>query len=140
MQYTETLPLNERIAGVSRLWAEVKTHFANFELVPELDWDAVYLQTLERVKATPRTDQWAGKEVASLAGQAWVCWEKAPLDVHYVYEISITGGAQKYEKTISGPIGAREVGLGAEVDRLQQLAHAARVADARLGGRAAQQD
>lgn len=56
--FRETLPLNERIAGVSRLWAEVKTHFANFELVPELDWDAVYLQTLERVKATPRTEDY----------------------------------------------------------------------------------
>ncbi|MDT8999773.1 S41 family peptidase [Paucibacter sp. APW11] len=56
--FRETLPLNERIAGVSRLWAEVKTHFANFELVPELDWDALYLQTLERVKATPRTEDY----------------------------------------------------------------------------------
>jgi len=53
--YRETLPLNERLAGVSRLWSEAKYNFANFDLVPQLDWDAVYLRTLERVKHTPRT-------------------------------------------------------------------------------------
>lgn len=53
--YRETLPLSERLAGVSRLWSEAKYNFANFDLVPQLDWDAVYLRTLERVKHTPRT-------------------------------------------------------------------------------------
>ncbi|OYU28986.1 MAG: hypothetical protein CFE41_03095 [Burkholderiales bacterium PBB2] len=56
--FRETLPLNERLAGLSRLWAEVKTHFVNFELVPGLDWDALYLQTLERVSRTPRTEDY----------------------------------------------------------------------------------
>lgn len=59
-------------------------------------------------KAAPRADLWAGKEVASLTGQAWVCWEKAPLEVYYVYEITVTGGAQKYQKANSGPTGARD--------------------------------
>ncbi|MCV2361879.1 S41 family peptidase [Paucibacter sp. DJ1R-11] len=56
--FRETLPLNERLAGLSRLWAEVKTHFVNFELVPGLDWDALYLQTLERVSKTSRTEDY----------------------------------------------------------------------------------
>lgn len=53
--FRETLPLSERLAGVSRLWSEAKYNFANFGLVPGLDWDAVYLRTLERVQGTPRT-------------------------------------------------------------------------------------
>lgn len=56
--FRETLPLGERLAGVSRLWSEAKYNFANFGLVPDLDWDAVYLRTLERVQGTPRTQDY----------------------------------------------------------------------------------
>jgi C-terminal processing protease CtpA/Prc len=46
-------PLTEdqRVAGLSRLWSEAKYNFANFDLVPDLDWDAAYLQALPRVRA-----------------------------------------------------------------------------------------
>lgn len=47
------VPLTEdqRVAGLSRLWSEAKYNFANFDLVPDLDWDAAYLQALPRVRA-----------------------------------------------------------------------------------------
>ena len=46
-------PLTEdqRVAGLSRAWSEAKYNFVNFDLVPDLDWDALYLQTLPRVRA-----------------------------------------------------------------------------------------
>ncbi|MBI5368650.1 MAG: hypothetical protein HZA54_16560, partial [Planctomycetes bacterium] len=64
------------------------------------DWDAK--------KATPRRDTWAGKAVQLLAGQVWVCWEKAPLDRLYYSEIRVAGGAQKYDHLNEGPAPARD--------------------------------
>jgi C-terminal processing protease CtpA/Prc len=53
--YRPSLPEDERIAGLSRLWAEVKFNFANFDLVPDLDWDALYLATMPRVRQARST-------------------------------------------------------------------------------------
>lgn len=53
--YQPTLDENQRIAGLSRLWSEAKYNFANFDLVPELDWDALYTSTLPKVRAASDT-------------------------------------------------------------------------------------
>jgi carboxyl-terminal processing protease len=53
--YQESLTEDERVAGLSRLWAEVKFNFVNFDGVPELDWDALYAQYLPRVRAARDT-------------------------------------------------------------------------------------
>jgi C-terminal processing protease CtpA/Prc len=53
--YREVLPEDERIAGLSQLWSEVKLNFANFDLVPDVDWDALYLASLPRVRQTRST-------------------------------------------------------------------------------------
>jgi C-terminal processing protease CtpA/Prc len=53
--YRELLPENERIAGLSQLWSEVKLNFANFDLVPDVDWDALYLAYLPRVRQARST-------------------------------------------------------------------------------------
>lgn len=53
--YRASLSEDERIAGLSRLWAEVKYNFANFDLVPGFDWDSAYVATLPRVRATGST-------------------------------------------------------------------------------------
>lgn len=47
--YQAQLPAEQRVAGLSRLWSEAKYNFANFDLVPGLDWDALYLETLPKV-------------------------------------------------------------------------------------------
>lgn len=44
-----------KIAGLSKLWSEAKFAFANFDLVPELDWDKTYLEYIPRVLATVST-------------------------------------------------------------------------------------
>ncbi len=65
--YAETLSEAERIAGLSRLWSEAKYNFANFDLVPDLDWDALYLKTLPKVQQTPRTQDYYRELIAFLA-------------------------------------------------------------------------
>ncbi|HEX5053891.1 MAG TPA: S41 family peptidase [Planctomycetota bacterium] len=45
-----TLTEDQRIAGLSLFWSEVKYNFANFDLVPDLDWDAAYLAALPEVR------------------------------------------------------------------------------------------
>ena len=53
--YQPVLDEDQRIAGLSRLWSEAKFNFANFDLVPELDWDALYTRTLPHVRAAADT-------------------------------------------------------------------------------------
>lgn len=53
--FAETLPLDARIAGLSRIWSEAKYNFVNFADVPELDWDARYLSYLPKVREAEST-------------------------------------------------------------------------------------
>lgn len=53
--YRENLSEEEKVAGLSKLWAEAKFNFAFFHLVPQLDWDAEYLAHLTRVRETRST-------------------------------------------------------------------------------------
>ncbi|HSJ69020.1 MAG TPA: S41 family peptidase [Anditalea sp.] len=40
--YTESLSDADKMAGLSKAWAEAKFNFANFDLVPDLNWDSLY--------------------------------------------------------------------------------------------------
>jgi C-terminal processing protease CtpA/Prc len=53
--YRENLGEDEKVAGLSRLWSEAKFNFAYFDKVPDLDWDALYLQYLPKVRQSPST-------------------------------------------------------------------------------------
>jgi carboxyl-terminal processing protease len=53
--FRPSLGEDEKIAGLSRLWSEAKINFANFDLVPQLDWDAAYLAALPRVRQAGST-------------------------------------------------------------------------------------
>jgi C-terminal processing protease CtpA/Prc len=53
--WTEDLSDAEKLAGLSLIWSEAKYNFANFDLVPDLDWDAHYLAAIPRVLATETT-------------------------------------------------------------------------------------
>jgi C-terminal processing protease CtpA/Prc len=48
--YRDTLSADERLIGLSRLWMEVKLNFAFFDLVPELNWDSLYLAYVPQVR------------------------------------------------------------------------------------------
>lgn len=53
--YSEQLSEDQRIAGLSKFWSEVKYNFVFTDTLKQLDWDAVYLQYLPRVKAARST-------------------------------------------------------------------------------------
>ncbi|WP_298731653.1 S41 family peptidase [uncultured Chitinophaga sp.] len=56
--YQPDLSPNEKIAGLSKLWAEVKYSFVNFHLVPQLDWDSLYMAYLPEVTASTSTAEY----------------------------------------------------------------------------------
>lgn len=54
-EYSDNLIDEDKIAGLSLIWSEAKYNFANFDLVPQLDWDARYMSFIPRVLATKDT-------------------------------------------------------------------------------------
>jgi C-terminal processing protease CtpA/Prc len=42
------LTREERIFGLAKIWSEVKYNFANFDLVPDLDWDKAFQEYLPK--------------------------------------------------------------------------------------------
>ncbi len=53
--YKENLSDEEKIAGLSKFWSEAKFNFVNFDLVPELNLDALYLEYLGKIRQTKST-------------------------------------------------------------------------------------
>lgn len=56
--YSEQLSVPDRLAGLSLLWSEARYNFVNFDLVPDLDWDAHYRATIPRVLAVQSTAEY----------------------------------------------------------------------------------
>lgn len=53
--YQPNISDDEKLAGLSKLWAEAKYNFAYFDHTPDLDWDKLYLDYLPRMRATRST-------------------------------------------------------------------------------------
>jgi len=53
--YRENLSEDDKIAGLARVWAEVKYGFVHFGRVPRLDWDRVCFEALPEVRASRST-------------------------------------------------------------------------------------
>lgn len=53
--YQGNLSDEEKIAGLSKFWSEVKYNFVNFDLIPDVNWDAVYLSYIPKVRQTKST-------------------------------------------------------------------------------------
>ncbi|MFK7769138.1 MAG: S41 family peptidase [Mariniblastus sp.] len=53
--YAENISDAQKAAGLSKIWAEVKFNFVHFEQVPDLDWDAAYMNAMPKVLATKST-------------------------------------------------------------------------------------
>lgn len=49
---TGQLTTEQKIAGLSKCWSEAKYNFANFDLVPTLNWDSLYTSFIPKVAAT----------------------------------------------------------------------------------------
>lgn len=53
--YKAQLSQEERVAGLSKLWSEAKFNFAFFGRIPDLNWDARYVDYLPKVIAVQST-------------------------------------------------------------------------------------
>jgi len=53
--YRENISTEEKVAGLSKFWSEAKYNFINFDLVPTVNIDSLYLAYLPKVTATPST-------------------------------------------------------------------------------------
>lgn len=56
--YTESLGEDEKIAGLSKVWSEVKYNFVYTDTLKKLDWDKLYLDYLPKVRATRSTSEY----------------------------------------------------------------------------------
>lgn len=56
--YKEKLSVEQRIAGLSLFWQEVRQNFVYFDHVPDLAWDQVYLDYLPKVMAANTTREY----------------------------------------------------------------------------------
>jgi carboxyl-terminal processing protease len=56
--YSPTLPEDDRVAGLSRIWSEATFGFVYFDRLPGLDWDALYLSYLPKVRAASSTTEY----------------------------------------------------------------------------------
>jgi carboxyl-terminal processing protease len=56
--FSQTLTRAQRIAGLSHFWSEVRHNFANVDLMPARDWDAIYLEYLGKVMKTQSTAEY----------------------------------------------------------------------------------
>ena len=51
----ENISTEEKLTGLSKCWAEAKYNFANFDLVPTLNWDSLYTAFIPKVMAAKST-------------------------------------------------------------------------------------
>lgn len=58
--YQENLSSEEKIAGLSRFWSEVKYNFVNFDLIPDLNFDSLYFAYIPKVVKTKSTQEIVG--------------------------------------------------------------------------------
>lgn len=56
--FKENISEDEKVAGLSKLWSEVKYNFFDIATLEKLDWDKLYLETLPRVRATRSTEDY----------------------------------------------------------------------------------
>lgn len=56
--YKDNISEDEKVAGLSKLWSEVKYNFFDTATLEKLDWDKLYLETLPRVRATRSTEDY----------------------------------------------------------------------------------
>jgi carboxyl-terminal processing protease len=53
--YAPVLSEDQKVAGLSKFWAEARFNFAGFGRLPGIDWDALYLRYLPRVRQARTT-------------------------------------------------------------------------------------
>jgi C-terminal processing protease CtpA/Prc len=53
--YRPNITEDEKLAGLSKLWSEVKYNFVNFDLIPDVDIDSLYFAYMPKVRQSKST-------------------------------------------------------------------------------------
>lgn len=53
--YRDNISEDEKLAGLSKFWSEVKYNFVYVDKLKQIDWDQLYLDTIPKVRATTST-------------------------------------------------------------------------------------
>jgi carboxyl-terminal processing protease len=56
--YAPDISEDEKIAGLSKFWSEVKYNFVYVETLKEIDWDKLYVEYIPKVRATSSTAEY----------------------------------------------------------------------------------
>lgn len=56
--YRPNIGEDEKVAGLSKFWSEVKYNFVYVDTLKEIDWDKLYLEYLPKVRATASTAEY----------------------------------------------------------------------------------
>ncbi|WP_159442189.1 S41 family peptidase [Chitinophaga niabensis] len=56
--YQSNISENEKIAGLSKFWSEVKYNFVNFDVAPEVNIDSLYFTYLPKVRLSTSTKEY----------------------------------------------------------------------------------
>jgi carboxyl-terminal processing protease len=56
--FAQNISTDEKIAGLSKFWSETKYNFVNFDLIPTLDLDSLYLAYIPKVSRTKSTQEY----------------------------------------------------------------------------------
>ena len=88
--YSENISDEEKLAGLSLLWSEVKQGFVFFDQVPQLDWDEKFKEYIPRVLKTDSTQAYY-EELIRMVAQL----NDSHTNVYYPSEL--------YKKTYSRP-------------------------------------
>ncbi|MGZ8316206.1 MAG: S41 family peptidase [Telluria sp.] len=56
--YQENISEDEKVAGLSKFWSEVKYNFVYVDKLKQIDWDQLYLDYIPKVRATQSTAQY----------------------------------------------------------------------------------
>lgn len=56
--YSANLSEDEKVAGLSKFWSEVKYNFVYVDTLKQIDWDGLYLAYLPKVRATRSTAEY----------------------------------------------------------------------------------
>ncbi len=53
--YSDNISTDEKIAGLSKVWSEVKYNYVNFDIGPWINWDSLYIAYLPKIHDTKNT-------------------------------------------------------------------------------------
>ena len=72
-----TLPMETKLYGLSKLWSDASYNFAYFDQVPDLDWDSAYLDVSKVDRAINTASRWQVRQsINTKSVEKWRSYEE----------------------------------------------------------------